>query len=196
MPESNLILSNIITRSENGISRLKIPNFNKHLSSLKLDTIDNGNISSENFNGSGIHLNRHGKGKLAMNLIKKSQELHTKNFNRNLQSLARSQCYVLDCVCNNDSKRKLLTAGPEHLLEIKHTGSSADSQDTGNRMNSFLDITTRNANQLIIGHLNIDSLRNKFEMLGDLIKAKIVMFLISETKLDSSFPSGKFVFKG
>ena len=33
-------------------------------------------------------------------------------------------------------------------------------------------------------------------MLGDLIKAKIDMFLISETKLDSSFPSGKFVFKG
>ena len=90
----------------------------------------------------------------------------------------------------------MLTAGPEHLLEIKHTSSSADSQDTGNRMNSFLDITTTNANQLIIGHLNIDSLRNKFEMLGDLIKAKIDMFLISETKLDSSFPSGKFVIKG
>ena len=90
----------------------------------------------------------------------------------------------------------MLTAGPEHLLEIKHTSSSADSQDTGNRMNSFLDITTKNANQLIIGHLNIDSLRNKFEMLVDLIKAKIEMFLISETKLDSSFPSGKSVFKG
>ena len=33
-------------------------------------------------------------------------------------------------------------------------------------------------------------------MLEELIKDKIGIFLISETKLDSSFPSGKFVIKG
>ena len=83
MPESNVILSNIIDRSDNGIARLKILNFNKHLNSLKIDTIDNGNISSEHLNGSGLHLNRHGKGKLAMNLIKKLRELRRRKFNRN-----------------------------------------------------------------------------------------------------------------
>ena len=75
MPESNVILSNIIDRSDNGIARLKISNFNKHLNSLEVDTIDNGNISSEHLNGSVLHLNRHEKGKLAMNLIKKLREL-------------------------------------------------------------------------------------------------------------------------
>ena len=69
-------------RSDNGISRLKISNFNKHLNSFKIDIVDNGNISSEHLNGSGLHLNRHGKGKLAMNLIKKLRELRRKNFNR------------------------------------------------------------------------------------------------------------------
>ena len=83
LPESNVILSNIIDRSDNGIARLKISNFNKHLSSLKIDTIDNSNISSEHLNGSGLHLNRHGKGKLAMNLIKKLRELRRRKFNRN-----------------------------------------------------------------------------------------------------------------
>ena len=83
LPESNVILSNIIDRSDNGIARLKILNFNKHLNSLKIDTIDNGNISSEHLNGSGLHLNRHGKGKLAMNLIKKLRELRRRKFNRN-----------------------------------------------------------------------------------------------------------------
>ena len=83
LPESNVILSNIIGRSDNGIARLKISNFNKHLNSLKIDTIDNGNISSEHLNGSGLHLNRHGKAKLAMNLIKKLQELRRRIFNRN-----------------------------------------------------------------------------------------------------------------
>ena len=43
LPESNVILSNIIDRSDNGIARLKISNFNKHLNSLKIDTIDDGN---------------------------------------------------------------------------------------------------------------------------------------------------------
>ena len=57
LPESNVILSNIIDRSDNGIARLKILNFNKHLNSLKIDTIDNGNVSSEHLNGSGLHRN-------------------------------------------------------------------------------------------------------------------------------------------
>ena len=78
MPESNVILSNIIDRSDNGIARLKISNFNKHLSSLKIDTIDNSNISSEHLNGSGLHLNRHGKGKL-----EKLRELRRRKLNRN-----------------------------------------------------------------------------------------------------------------
>ena len=51
---------------------LKISNFKKHNNSLKMDIIDNGNISIEHFNDSGLHLNRHGKGKL--------RELHRKIF--------------------------------------------------------------------------------------------------------------------
>ena len=102
LPESSVILLNIIDRSDNGIARLKISNFNKHLNSLKIDTIDYGNISSEHLNGSGLHLNKHGKGKLAMNLIKKLRELRRRNFNINWQesgrSLARPQYYVLNCV--------------------------------------------------------------------------------------------------
>ena len=83
LPESNVILSNIIDRSDNGIAMLKILNLNKHLNSLKIVTINNGNISSEHLNGSGLHLNRHGKGKLVMNLSKKPRELRRRKFNRN-----------------------------------------------------------------------------------------------------------------
>ena len=63
-------------------------------------------------------------------------------------------------------------------------------------MNTLHEIRIKNASRLIIGHLNVNSLRNKFEMLEELIKDKIDIFLISETKLDSSFPSGQFVIKG
>ena len=62
-------------------------------------------------------------------------------------------------------------------------------------MNTLHEIRIKNANRLIIGHLNVSPLRNKFQMLEELIKDKIDIFLISETKLDSSFPSGQFVIK-
>ena len=68
--------------------------------------------------------------------------------------------------------------------------------NAGNQMNTLHEIRVKNANRLIIGHLNVNFLRNKFEMLEELIKGKIDIFIISETKLDSSFPSGQFVIKG
>ena len=103
---------------------------------------------------------------------------------------------ILNSVSNNDCKRKSDTAGPKHLVEIKHASSPADFQDAGNQMNTLHEIKIKNPDRLIIGHLNVNSLRNKFEMLEELIKDKIDIFLISETKLDSSFPSGQFVIKG
>ena len=62
-------------------------------------------------------------------------------------------------------------------------------------MNTLHEIRIKNANRLIIGHLNVNSLRNKFEMLEELIKDKIDIFLISEAKLDISFPIGQFLIK-
>ena len=103
---------------------------------------------------------------------------------------------VLNCVRNNDCKRKSDTAGPKHLLEIKHASSSADFQDTGNQMNTLHETRIKNANQLIIGNLNVNSLRNKFEILEELIKDKTDIFSVSETKLDCSFSSRQFVIKG
>ena len=72
--------------------------------------------------------------------------------------MARPQYYVLNCICNNDCKRKSDSAGPKHLLDIKHTSSSADFQDTVNQMNALREIRIKNANRLIIGPLNINSL--------------------------------------
>ena len=63
-------------------------------------------------------------------------------------------------------------------------------------MNTLHEIRTKNANRLITGHSNVHSLRNKFQMLEELIKDKIDIFLISEAKLDSYFPSGQFIIKG
>ena len=44
--------------------------------------------------------------------------------------------------------------------------------------------------QLIIAHLNTDSIWKKFEFLVDQIKRKVDLLMVSETKLDENFPQG------
>ena len=51
----------------------------------------------------------------------------------------------------------------------------------------------KSVNKLIIAHLNKNSLRNNFEFLISLIKDNIYVLMISETKLDESFPTNQFV---
>ena len=51
-------------------------------------------------------------------------------------------------------------------------------------------------NNLIIAHLNINSIRNKFDLLKEIISNNIDILVISETKLDPSFPPGQFYIDG
>lgn len=53
-----------------------------------------------------------------------------------------------------------------------------------------------NVNRLVIAHLNVNSLRNKFESLKLLVKGNIDILVISETKLDESFPTPQFAIEG
>ena len=50
-------------------------------------------------------------------------------------------------------------------------------------------------NKIIVGHLNINSLRNKFEDLQSIINKNLDIILLSEIKLDDSFPSAQFMLK-
>ena len=49
---------------------------------------------------------------------------------------------------------------------------------------------------MVFGHLNINSLRTKFDFLCEQIEGSIDVFMISESKLDDSFPHGQFCIDG
>ena len=57
-------------------------------------------------------------------------------------------------------------------------------------------LRVKNVDNILLGHVNINSLRNKSEMLADLIKGKLDIMLISETKNDHSFPTSQFDIEG
>ena len=54
-------------------------------------------------------------------------------------------------------------------------------------------LRSKHPKNVFLGHLNVNSLRNKFESLDELIKD---IFLWSESKLDSSFSDSQFLVPG
>ena len=55
---------------------------------------------------------------------------------------------------------------------------------------------TKNPERVIIGNLNINSLPNKFEQLKDTVLKYVDVLVLTETKLDDSFPKAQFLVDG
>ena len=51
-------------------------------------------------------------------------------------------------------------------------------------------------NRLIIGYLNINSISNKFDQLKLFVQGKVDILIVTETKLDSTFPTSPFAIDG
>ena len=49
--------------------------------------------------------------------------------------------------------------------------------------------------QIIIGHLNINSIRNKFDIIKPMILDDTDVFMVTEIKLDDSFPVSQLILK-
>ena len=56
----------------------------------------------------------------------------------------------------------------------------------GNAFMSIKRIKGKHPKNLFLGHLNVNSIRNKFVFIQELIKKTFDIFLISETKIDDS----------
>ena len=51
-------------------------------------------------------------------------------------------------------------------------------------------------NSLLIGYLNINSISNKFDQLNFFVRGKADILVITETKLDSIFPTSQLLIEG
>ena len=57
-------------------------------------------------------------------------------------------------------------------------------------------IRIQNLKNIIVGQLNINSLRNKFHALAEMMQGKLDILILTETKLDSTFPEKQFLIPG
>ena len=77
---------------------------------------------------------------------------------------------------------------------IKKILNSLNSKD---KDPSFLsESSVKNANRLIIGNLNINSIFNRFNQLKARIESKVDIIAVTETKLDSTFPTSQLYVNG
>ena len=87
-----------------------------------------------------------------------------------------------DCICNGQNSN-----------EIRRKIKSGKNQDVFYLLRKQRLEYPKNVS---LGHLNINSLRNKFAAISELIMGKVDIFLINKTKLDEAFPINQFVMSG
>ena len=88
-----------------------------------------------------------------------------------------------------DTEVSMISPNNENIPSIEESNESSPYA-------ILKDIRVKNTNRIIFAHLNINSIRNKFEMISDLVNGRIDILLISETKIDATFPTSQFEIPG
>ena len=78
-------------------------------------------------------------------------------------------------------------------IEGCNTSVLRDINKEGDCNNTVKSLRKDNLNKPIFAHLNINSIRNQSELLSEQIKDNVDALMISQSKIDDSFPAGQFL---
>ena len=92
-----------------------------------------------------------------------------------------------DCISNSQNSNEV-----RKETKTKEVKSDKDHDDFSLPRKQRLEYPKN----VVLGYLNINSLRNKFVSISELIKKKVDIFLKNETKLDESFLNNQFTMSG
>ena len=94
----------------------------------------------------------------------------------------------------DESEKSFLDITPEAIV---NTETFDLPEYKGNESSdSPKSLRIKNVDRIIFAHLNINSIRNKFVSLTNLINGNIDILLVAETKIDDSFPTAQFCIPG
>ena len=81
------------------------------------------------------------------------------------------------------------------MQEIQNINRNLHIEDLSPKI-LLRNLKLNNVNKIVIGHLNINSIRNKFDSFKYLIDENIDIIFLSETKLNDTFPVNQFIING
>ena len=129
-----------------------------------------------------MHLNPRGLGKLAINFIRRIKKF-------------ASTWWVTDSFYKASSfDSQIIFRSFTNLGNTEKSDQSAinrvNETSSEETLKNYVlsEMRQKNPNLIIIAHLNISSIRNKFKMLKEVTRKKNDILLIYETKLDDTFP--------
>ena len=115
----------------------------------------------------------------------------------------------LDMIATNGKKARARAKGPEMSLSVeKGWGYRSETPRLDPLASPFIpkidhgaftnlkNIRKNNLRNVIIGQLNINSMRNKFHALSEIIRGNLDILVLTETKLDHTFPEKQFLIPG
>ena len=123
----------------------------------------------------------------------KCYEVKKQHFLGKNEDLTFIVCFYLFCLSNFILSICFYTS----LFSVNLNVPQIDSLDNEKHSPiSFLQKLRKvNLDRIIIGHLNINSIRNKIHHLADIVSNRIDILLITETKIDHTFPTTQFLMK-
>ena len=152
----------MITRKDKKDLDKKVQDVNNRLKNYCTETNFNNNIKKEQLGNKKFHLKKKGNIVFANDLLKYSRAPFS----------------------NSDFTNCFLELEVEYKLKAFNKFSSHCSFST------LKSVRRKHLSHIILAHLNINSLRNKFDTLVDQIQGNVDTLVISEAKLDESFPVG------
>ena len=172
---------------------------------LYIDHSDSINVA-DHVNDGNLHLNKYGKAVLAKDFtnflgnmdwwdndsgsnLSYCEINHNYHLNQYEGFLNPNQIYLDDL-----SDSKLNEGNDVSVLSGNQSLNLSDQSLSCN--NDLKQIRLKNPNNLIIAQSNINSLRNKFDFLVQLMFDNVDILLVSETKIDASFPNAQFHIAG
>ena len=86
----------------------------------------------------------------------------------------------------------------QHIINVCLTEdvNVENINNSSNISDSLKNLKIKNSNRLVFGNININTINNKFEQLKHIIKNNVDVLVVTETKLDSSFPFVQFSIDG
>ena len=63
-------------------------------------------------------------------------------------------------------------------------------------MTKLKDIRITSLNRIVISHININSIGNKFELLAEAVMGNVDILMVTDTRTDKSFPTSQFILPG
>ena len=97
---------------------------------------------------------------------------------------------------NSSSKSHSRNYSNKQNKESAKSVLTVSSDTPCNTLNGLHQQRLNHPKNVIIGHLNINSIRNKFSGFKDLVLTETDICLLSETKIDDSFPNSQFFAEG